>query len=257
VVTVCYNSATTIRDTIESVLSQKHKNIECIVVDGGSTDETVAIVKAFGDKISKLIVEPDEGIYDAMNKGIKASTGELVGILNSDDIYYSVDSLSCIAKTFEHNRELEIVFGDIIYTRINEVNKIVRYYSSKYFKPWKLRFGWMPPHQATYVKREAYLRYGLYKIDYKIAADYEMFIRWLAIEKLAYRRINKIIVNMRMGGVSTSGLRSNLILNREIVRACKSNGIYTNIFLVLSKMPLKLLELINRPRESMSVPGAG
>lgn len=247
IITVCFNSEKTIQGTIESVLSQDYPDVEYIVVDGDSTDRTMDIVRGYGNRISKVISEPDAGIYDAMNKGVRAATGTIVGILNSDDFYESTRVLSDVANCFKENNSAELVFGDVVFVKPADVSQIVRHYGSSRFRPWKLRFGWMPPHPATFVKRSVYQRAGLYGLSYKISADYEMFVRWLLVKKVKYARLDQILVRMRAGGVSTSGIRSSILLNREIVKACKDNGLYTNIFLVLSKFPFKLLELARRP----------
>ena len=246
IITVCYNSAATIEDTITSVLSQDYKNIEYIVIDGGSSDATLDIINKYREQISIVISEPDKGIYDAMNKGIKNATGNIVGILNSDDFYETKDVISEIVNNFDI--DTDIVFGNLIFVKPENIKKITRFYSLPHFKAWKLRFGWMPPHPATFIKKSVYDKYGLYKINYKISADYEVFVRFLLVNKVNFKHINKILVRMRDGGVSTSGLRSSLTLNKEIVKACEENGIYTNIFILMSKLPFKLLELLKRPK---------
>lgn len=247
IITVSFNSSLTIRDTIESVVAQSFTNIEYIIIDGGSNDGTLSIINEYKDKITKVVSEPDYGIYDAMNKGINAATGDIVGMLNSDDFFENNDVLSNVANAFSLDSSADIVFGDIVFVRPDNLNKIVRYYSSVRFRVWKLRFGWMPPHPATFVRRSVYDAYGLYNLQYSIAADFEIFVRWLLVHRLNYLRMNRVLVRMRIGGLSTSGLRSSLFLNREIAKACKSNGIYTNIIFLLSKFPVKLLELIRRP----------
>jgi len=246
IITVSYNSAETIRDTIESVLEQSYKDIEYIIVDGNSKDETMAIVTSYGDKVTKVLSEPDKGIYDAMNKGVALATGDIIGILNSDDFYETNNAIEDIVDHFKANIEAEVVFGDVVFVEPSNLNKIVRYYSSKKFKAAKLRFGWMPPHPATFIKKSVYDQYGLYKLGYKISADYEMFVRLLMVAKVKFARIDKVIVRMRSGGASTDGIKSSLTLNQEIVRACRENGVYTNLLLVLLKIPFKLIELIKR-----------
>lgn len=244
-ITVSYNSVQTIRSTISSVLSQDYPDVEYIVIDGGSLDGTVTIIEEYRGQISRVVSEPDKGMYDAMNKGIQLATGDVIGILNSDDVYEGEGVLSNIAQTFIKNPGVDLVFGDVVLTKADSLLTIVRYYRCIRFKLWKLRIGWMmPPHPATFVRREVYRNYGLYSLDYQIAADFEMFIRWLLIHKLKYLSLNRILVRMRMGGASTSGLKNSLLLNREIVRACKVNGFYTNLVLVLGKFPWKLLELV-------------
>ncbi|MDN5869894.1 MAG: glycosyltransferase [Nitrococcus sp.] len=247
IITVCCNSAETIRDTIESVLSQTFPDVEYIIVDGESSDGTLSIVNEYRDRITRVISEPDQGIYDAMNKGVRASSGDVIGTLNSDDFFEDNGVLECIAACFEEDNEVDIVFGDVVFVKPRAISEVVRYYTSARFRPWMLRFGWMPPHPSTYVRKSAYMASGLYRLNYKIAADYEMFVRWLLVKRLIFRRIDKVLVRMRAGGASTSGFKSSIVLNREIVEACRSNGVYTNIPFVLSKIPLKLVELVHRP----------
>ncbi|MDJ0699529.1 MAG: glycosyltransferase family 2 protein [Woeseiaceae bacterium] len=247
IVTVCFNSAATIRDAIDSVLAQSHPDVEYIIIDGGSTDDTMKIVSEYEDRIATVVSEPDQGIYDAMNKGIRAATGDIVGILNSDDFFASKDVVADVVQAFRENEEAGIVFGDVVFVSPEDLNYVKRYYSSRHFKPWKLRFGYMPPHPATFVRRDLYTRYGEYNLEFRIAADYEMYVRWLIRNEVRFRRIDEVLVRMRLGGISTAGLRSSMVLNREIVRACVDNGLYTNFFCMLPKIPFKLFELVRRP----------
>ncbi|MBC3374674.1 glycosyltransferase [Pseudomonas sp. SWRI92] len=251
IITVSYNSAATIRDTIESVLSQSYRNIEYIVVDGASKDATLAIVNEYTDRIEKIVSEPDKGIYDAMNKGIALATGDVIGILNSDDFFEADDVIYSVVKTFASSPESQLVFGDIVFVSADDLNTVTRFYSAGHFRPWKLRFGWMPPHPATFVRAEAYRKIGPYSLEYKISADYEMFVRLLMVHAFNFARLEKVLVRMRAGGVSTSGVRSSLHLNKEIVQACRRNGVYTNLLMVLSKIPFKLFEYIRRPKGSV------
>lgn len=249
IITVCFNSGKTIRDTIESVLSQSYTDIEYIIIDGASKDNTLDIIGEYGTRITKVISGPDKGIYDAMNKGIAVATGEIVGILNSDDFYEASDTIAYVVDQFTQSPANDVIYGDVVFCKEDDTCAITRTYRASHFKAWKLRFGWMPPHPATFVKRTAYHRVGEYSTRYKISADYEMFVRMLYAHKLSYRWMDKIIVKMRQGGVSTSGLKSSILLNREIVKACRDNGLYTNLMLVLTKIPFKLLEFFNLPKQ--------
>ena len=248
VITVVYNSVATVEDTIRSVIRQDYDNIEYIVIDGGSTDNTLNIIKKYEYGIDVLISEPDKGIYDAMNKGIKSSSGDIIGFLNSDDFYKDSTVISDVVNQFKFNPESSLIFGDVVFVDPLNSDKIVRFYNSRKFKAWKLRFGWMPPHPASFFKRSAYEQVGNFSLEYKIAADYELFVRMLLVHKLTFTRINKVLIRMRAGGLSTSGLKSSFLLNTEIVKACKRNGIYTNLFFVLLKIPFKILELLKRPK---------
>jgi glycosyltransferase involved in cell wall biosynthesis len=247
IITVCFNSEKTIRDTIESVLSQDYPLIEYIIIDALSQDKTMNIVSEYNSKIATVISEPDQGIYDAMNKGIKLATGNVIGILNSDDLFENPSVITEVVNCFKSEPNASLVFGDVVFVEPSNTQNITRFYSAEKFRSWKLRFGWMPPHPATFFKRAAYEQVGLYSIDYKISADYELFVRMLMVHKLSYTRINKVLVRMRAGGISTAGIKSSLLLNTEIVKACKKNGVYTNLFFVLFKIPFKFLELLKKP----------
>jgi len=247
IITVCFNSEKTIRDTIESVLSQDYPEIEYIVIDGLSKDGTMHIVSGYQSKISKIVSEPDQGIYDAMNKGIQLATGDVIGILNSDDIFEYPSVITDVVNCFKSEPKASFLFGDVVFVDQINTQNIIRFYSSGKFRSWKLRFGWMPPHTATFIKRSAYEQVGDYSIDYQISADYELFVRMLMVHKLVYARIDKVLVRMRAGGISTSGIKNSLLLNSEIVKACKRNGVYTNLFIMLFKIPFKLLEFLKKP----------
>lgn len=244
IITTTFNSAATLVDTIKSVLGQDYQNIEYIIVDGGSTDGTLDIIKEYAlrfDGRLKWISEKDKGIYDAMNKGIRMSTGDVVGILNSDDYYTSSDVLSTYVKAFKES-DVEAVFGDIHFIREGEPNKVARYYSSKIFRPSLLRFGFMPAHPSFYLRREVYQKAGFYSLDYKIGSDFEMMVRLFKNHHISYKYIHKDVVTMRMGGASTNGVGSHFLLLKEDTRACKSNGIYTHPLFVLLKYIYKVFE---------------
>jgi glycosyltransferase involved in cell wall biosynthesis len=247
IITVCYNSASTIRDTFESVLNQTYSDIDYIVIDGNSSDETVSIIKEYEQKFNgrmRWISEPDKGLYDAMNKGIQMSNGEIIGILNSDDYYHRNDVIEKVAIVFIGNKDIQAVFGDLRFVKTNDLDKTVRYYSSKYFAPWKFRFGFMPAHSTFFTYKEYFDKFGYYKIDYEIAADYELLIRFLYTHKLVYKYLPFDFLKMRIGGRSTKSFKNRIILNKEIVRGCKENGIYTNMPVLLMKYFLKIFELI-------------
>ena len=243
IITVSYNNAGTIADAINSVLAQTYKDIEYIVVDGASTDGTKDIVASFGQRISRFISEPDKGLYDAINKGIRIASGEIVGILNSDDFFCNNTVIERIVESFREN-EIDAVFGDVRFVDTVNTSKVVRYYSSKHFKPARFRFGFMPAHSSFYVKRELFEKLGYYKTDYKIAADYELLIRFLYIHKIIYKYLEMPFVSMRMGGVSNKSIHSIYTLNKEIAKACRENGIKTNYIFIYSKYFSKLFEFL-------------
>lgn len=245
IITVVWNNKNTIKDAIDSVLSQTYKDIEYIIIDGASIDGTIEIIKSYGDKINKFLSEPDKGLYDAMNKGIKLAIGDVVGILNSDDFYMNEYTIEKVVKEFK-SKNCDSVYADLVYVRPGNLQKVVRYYDSSYFSPEKFAYGWMPAHPTFFLKREIYEKYGVFKTDYKIAADYELLVRFLSKNKITYSYIKEPIVKMRLGGASSSGIKSNYILNKEIIRACKENDIYTNWLMILSKYPKKMLGLFKK-----------
>ncbi len=242
IITATYNSASTIKECIESVNAQTYKNIEHIIIDGASKDNTLEIINNLPNRVTKIVSEPDKGIYDAMNKGIKAATGDVIGILNSDDFFTSDNIIEIVVENFK-NCDIDALYGDVHFVNPDDITKSVRYYSSAIFKPSLFRFGFMPAHPSFYMKRECYEKYGLYSLDYKIASDYDLLIRYLHREKIKYKYINKDFVTMRTGGVSTENFNSIVTLNKEIVRACKKYGIYTNMFILSFKYLYKLFEL--------------
>ncbi|RUO26258.1 glycosyl transferase [Aliidiomarina minuta] len=250
IVTVCYNSEATIRDTIESVLAQDYPNIEYIVVDGESKDRTMDIVREYEDRIAVVVSEPDAGIYDAMNKGIRLATGDVFGILNSDDFFSSTDSISAIASGFSEDN-VDAVYGDLIYVSPENTDKTTRFYSVKRFTKTKIRMGIMPPHPTFYVKRKFFEQLGYYKTDYRVSADFELVSRfWL--QGVHFYRVPKVIVTMREGGISSSGLAGRIHQNKEIVRACRENGIKTNLAVIGLKIPFKLISKLKRaPKYTM------
>jgi glycosyltransferase involved in cell wall biosynthesis len=245
IITVSYNNSETILDTIKSVLAQSYHYIEYIIIDGASNDGTVDIIKSFGKTISKFVSEPDKGIYDAINKGIGLATGDIIGILNSDDFFFNDFIIEKVAESFMKN-EIDAVIGDVQFVDPEKTSKVVRYYSSKRFNPEKFRYGFMPAHPSFYAKRELFEKYGFYKTDYKIAADYELLIRFLFINKIKYKYLDFPFVSMRTGGVSNKSVYSNYLLNKEIIRACRENGIKTNYILVYSKYFSKLFEFFGK-----------
>ena len=233
IITVVWNNKETIRDAIDSVLSQTHKNIEYIIVDGSSRDGTIEIVQGYGDKIAKFLSEPDKGLYDAMNKGIELATGDVVGILNSDDFYIDKFVIEKVVNEFEE-KGVDSVFGDLVYIKPGNLDKTVRYYDSSKFNPSKFAYGLIPAHPTVFLKRNIYKKYGLFRTDLKIAADFDLLVRFMFTHKVSYSYIQEVMVKMRIGGVSTS-LSSIWIINKEQLEVCIDNDIDTNIFKILSK----------------------
>jgi glycosyltransferase involved in cell wall biosynthesis len=244
VVTVCYNAAATISDTIRSVQAQDYPDVEHIIVDGNSTDGTQAVVAALLGPNGKFSSEPDKGLYDAMNKGIAMATGDVIGLLNADDAYSRTDALSLIAARFRARPELDAVLSDIGFHRDFASSRVDRRYRSDRFRPDLVRWGWMPAHPGMFLTRDAYARVGQYRTDYRIAADFEFVVRAFAKLGLSYEHLPEILVKMRLGGASTAGARAKWIINQECVRACRENGIRTNLLMIMAKYPLKLLEVL-------------
>ena len=221
--TVAYNAENTILNSLNSVLSQTFKNIEHIVIDGGSKDYTIKICKNF-KHISKIISEPDNGIYDAINKGIKNSTGDVIGFLNSDDTFYDKNSLQYIFDAFDDNTDC--VFGDLVYTDKNE--KLKRVWKGSAFKKEAFKKGWMPAHPTFYCRRSVYEKLGLYDDSFKIAGDFELMLRFLEKHNIRSKYIPRTLVNMKVGGASNSGLKSKLHILKEEFRAFNQNEIKVN-----------------------------
>lgn len=245
-ITVTYNSVSTLRDTFESVLQQTYFDIEYIIVDGASKDNTLSIIKEYELKFKgrmRWISEPDRGLYDAMNKGIQMATGDIVGIINSDDFYHRTDILQIIADSFK-NHSIQAVYGDVRFVNDDNLDKTVRYYSSKNFSPKWFRFGFMPAHPTFYTYKKNFEKYGYYKMGFKISADFELLVRFLYVHKLKSHYIPVDFMKMRIGGASTESIKSNWILNKEIVRACKENGIWTCMALLFLKYFIKIFELV-------------
>jgi glycosyltransferase involved in cell wall biosynthesis len=245
VITVAYNSASTIADTVRSVASQTYSDIEHLVIDGQSTDGTVQVVEAHRHPRLVLSSEPDSGIYDAMNKGLDRASGDIVCFLNADDQYASPHVLSRVAAQMRAHR-LDALMGDVGFFRGQDSTRIVRRYRSDRFHPDRLAWGWMPAHPALFMRSEVVQRVGHFKTDYRIAGDFEFIVRAFRGHDLRYRHLPEMLVLMRTGGVSTSGLRAKLLLNREVLRACRENGLRTNVFKILSKYPAKMVEFFHR-----------
>jgi glycosyltransferase involved in cell wall biosynthesis len=239
IITVVRNNEETIKDAINSVLLQTYKDIEYIIVDGASTDGTVEIIKIYADKISKFISEPDRGLYDAMNKGIALATGDVIGMLNSDDLYIDNRVIENVIKEFEE-KDVDSVYADLIYVNPGNLDKTVRYYDSSYFNPQKFAYGWMPAYPTFFVKKEVYEKYGVFRTDLKIAADFDILARFLHTYKISYSYMQKVLVKMRTGGVSTS-FSSIWVNNIEQLKVCHDNNIDTNIFKIFMKYPGKIL----------------
>lgn len=242
IITVCYNSAITIEETIQSVTSQTYKDIEYIIVDGNSKDTTVAIIKKHGGEISIWLSEPDNGLYDAMNKGVKLATGDVIGILNSDDLYQDSDVITDVMNQFNKEPELDILYGDLVYVKSDNTDKVVRNWKSKDYYGGFFENANVPPHPALFVRSKVYKEAGLFDLDYKIAADYEFMLRIFKKHKFNSRYINRLMVRMRLGGASNASFVSVVKQNKEVLNAWKKNNFKTPFYL----MPLRVLKKMSQ-----------
>lgn len=231
VITATYNSGTTLHDTITSVLRQTYSDVEYIVVDGASTDNTMDIVRnyepLFGGRM-RFISEPDCGIYDAMNKGIGLATGDIIGLLNSDDFYSADNILEQVAAAMQ-DTQIDAVYGDIHFVHDRDLKKPVRYYSSSGFRRWQMRLGFMPAHPSFYCRKSIYRQFGLFDTSYRIAADFEMLLRLIFVHRIRTTYLPLDFVTMRTGGASTGGIKSHWIVCKEHLRAYRKNGITSTI----------------------------
>ena len=244
IITATFNSGKTVRDTFVSVLNQTYNDYELIVVDGGSKDDTVDILRhyelIFNGRM-KWISEPDRGIYDAMNKGIAMATGDVVGILNSDDFYTSNGILRKVAITMQ-DKNIDAVYGDVHFVRDNDLGKCVRYYSSRAFHRVWMRFGFMPAHPSFYCRREVYEKYGTFDLSYKVAADFECLLRLIFVHRIRTKYLPVDFVTMRTGGASTQGFASHKQIMRDHQLAFKRNGVYSNVIMECMRYVYKIYE---------------
>ena len=237
IITITYNAENTIFNSLNSVFNQSHKNIEHIIIDGGSKDNTFKIVKNF-PHVSKIVSEPDNGVYDAFNKGLKLATGDIIGFLNADDVFFNENSVQEIVNTFSNN-ETDIVYGNLDY--VNEQGKVIRNWISKPYEKGLINKAWMPAHPTFYCKKEVYNRLGGYNDSFKIGGDFELCLRFLEVNKVPSFYLNKKLVKMLVGGISNSGLKSKWTIYKEELRAFKINKVHVNpvIFFIHKLKKLK------------------
>jgi len=225
ILTATYNSEKFLEDCINSVISQDYHNIEHIIIDGGSTDGTISIVKKYEHKISRWLSEKDNGMYDALNKGMEMATGDVIGILNSDDVLASPDVVTAIAECFKSSDNVDSVYGDLVYVDQQNTQKVIRYWKGFTYRRFRFTYGWMPAHPSFYIKRSLISRFGGYESHYFTAADYEFMARYLYRHKITSRYLPKLIVRMRIGGASNVTLGRRLRANRRDYLAMKKNNI--------------------------------
>lgn len=247
VVTVCYNSATTIGDTLRSVREQTYGNIEHIIIDGGSKDKTLEVIATEGPHVARLVSEKDNGIYDAMNKGIAAATGEIVGFINADDFYASPTVLENVVAAFQRSGA-NSCYGDLCYVSQTDPTRIVRYWRSKDFVPGSFEAGWCPPHPTFFVRRSIYQRLGGFDLSFKIAADFELMARYLEAARITSCYIPEVLVKMRLGGTTNKSLGNILKQNGEIRQALKKLGLRFSLSkFLLPKLVSRAMQFVRRP----------
>jgi glycosyltransferase involved in cell wall biosynthesis len=246
IVTVTFNSEKTLKDTIESVIAQKYNNIEYIIIDGSSSDATIDIVKSYGNKVSKFISEKDNGIYDAMNKGLKLATGDVVGILNSDDVYFDNEVIEKVIERFKKDGS-DSVYGDLYYVKEDNVNEVVRYWKSSILEQESFAKGWHPPHPTFFVKKDIYNKYGYFDLNMKVSADFELMLRFLEKYKISTCYLSKVIVRMRVGGESNRNIKNIITGNASILKSFDKNNIKVNkIMYIFYRFIPKIIQMIKR-----------
>jgi glycosyltransferase involved in cell wall biosynthesis len=248
IITVVYNNARYIEDSIHSVLSQGYPRLEYVVIDGGSTDGTVEIIEKYQNQISVFISEPDEGIYNALNKGIQHASGEVVGILHSGDLFCNENVVSASIQKMNDTCS-ELCFSDLVIVDAYS-GKIVRYYMAHYFRRWMLRIGWIPPHPTTFINKSLFDEFGLYSTKYKIVGDYDFFVRIFFRREINWTYFNRVTVKMSNCGTSNSGLTSKKLIFDEINQSLKSNHVWSLSIFQIGRYIIRMFELVMRPREN-------
>ena len=234
IITSCYNRCATIRGAMESVLSQDYPDIEYIVVDGASTDGSLDIINTYKGRLSMILSEPDDGMYEAINKGIRMATGDIIGLVHSDDMLYDNQVISDIVREFEATKA-DFVYGDGIYVNANNLSKVVRNWKGGGYHRWKVRIGWLPLHPTCYIRRDVMMREGLYDESYRIAADTDLLVRYLYKAQLKVAYLHRRIIRMRMGGLSTDSEKRKLMWDED-VRLYKAHG--------FAAIPTKLMKMM-------------
>lgn len=246
IITVVFNNGNTIEDTIRSVEAQTYRNVEHIVVDGGSTDQTLEVIRRHQDKITKFVSEPDRGIFDAMNKGLRLATGDVVAFLNADDVYADDDALHRVAAVFS-DPTVDVCYADLLYVDPNDLSKPIRYWKSRPFRSGLFARGWVPAHPTFFARRAAYERYGGYDESLGLAADFDLMLRLLERHHLKSVYIPQVSVRMRVGGVSNRSIRNIVQQNIDIVRSCRKNRVSVSPMFFLAKPLAKLSQYFVRP----------
>jgi glycosyltransferase involved in cell wall biosynthesis len=248
IITVCYNAAATIADTLNSVASQDYPDFEHIIVDGASTDATMEVVAHTSHPRLRAVSEPDKGLYDAMNKGVAMATGDIIGFLNADDFYCRTDALRLIAGAFARHPAAAAVTGGVAIVDATDIARITRGYSGR-FAGWMLYFGHMPPHPGMYVKSEMFRRVGKMDVSYRICGDLDWMVRFYLLHRLKSVALIRTLVTQRDGGLSTQGWQSRVTINREAAAALRKHGKISSPVLIWSRYLLKLSQLFVRPAD--------
>ncbi len=245
IITVTLNSKSVLIDCLDSVATQSYDNIEHIVIDGGSTDGTLTLLNSRSKNLAILISEPDNGIYDAMNKGIALARGDIVGILNSDDFYANDQVISNVKKIFTNDPSIEACYADLIYVDRHKTSKKVRYFKSSKFEQGLFSKGWCPPHPTLFVRRSVYKKFGLFNLNYRIASDIDLMIRFLEINKIKTKYVSEIWVKMRLGGITNKSLKNIYIQNQEILKSIREQGLRVNtIIFFINKFINRLIQFL-------------
>jgi glycosyltransferase involved in cell wall biosynthesis len=241
VITITYNSAATLEQTINSVLDQDYKDVEYIIVDGGSTDNTLQIIEKYKNKIAKFVSEKDNGLYDALNKGIGLATGDIIGILHSDDFYINNTILDQYARIFIKDLS-DAVYSDLFYVNKEDTNKIIRKWKTGNHKPNSFLHGWMPPHPTFFVKRSVYEKFGKFNLDFKHSADYELMLRFIHKHKIKINYLHEFTIKMRVGGQSNVSVQNRVNANIEDRKAWQINGLKPRFYTSYLKPLRKILQ---------------
>jgi glycosyltransferase involved in cell wall biosynthesis len=249
IITVVYNGAATIAQAVESVLGQDYPDLEYIVIDGASKDTTLAILEGYRDRISVLLSEPDKGIYDAMNKGLQRATGDIVGILNADDLYAHPRVIRHVVDAMNRS-QADTLYADLTYFKGDNPEEVIRFYSGKSFRLKRFEVGDMPPHPTFFVRRNCYAQHGMFDTSYRICADFELMLRFLYKEKLRAHYLPEVLVRMRAGGISDGGWRGRHRVNLEIQRGMRQNGLPAPMWKIYGKYFQKIWQLLRRPKAS-------
>jgi glycosyltransferase involved in cell wall biosynthesis len=245
IITITYNSEATLRDTIESVVNQSYHDIEYIIIDGKSTDGTLAIVNSYGDKITKVVSEKDKGLYDALNKGIAMATGDIIGLIHSDDFYTNTLVIEHVVKSLQDN-DADGVYADLYYVDKNDTNRIFRKWKSGNYRHGMFVNGWMPPHPTFFVKRSVYEKFGSFNLSLVSAADYELMLRFIHKHKIKLSYLPEFVIKMRVGGKSNVSIKNRLRANNEDRKAWKMNGLNPRFYTLYAKPLRKIIQLFKK-----------